>query len=245
MTIHPVYIQQPKLIESSGICRSNIDAMYLSHNDGADSALYRFDAAGNAVGILKSAMKTTDFEDTSSAIVNGVPTIILGDFGDNTCTRSSYKIIVVREDGSALTSNISFTYPDGKKRNCEACALLPNGVIVLVTKAYPAQSGPTQVFTIRSWLSDDKSTTVTAGPVLSKSMANITSMDTYEDRFVLLGNQHAYFFDLSWKSFGNIALPKSFQPEGLCYAHDGESLLMTSEVDKTKGGLTPLWTIPL
>lgn len=250
MTIQPVYIQQPKLVESSGICRSLlIPDSYLSHNDaGSAPVLYAFDANGANKGEFPLLTKAVDCEDISSAVVNGVPTIILADVGDNTCVRSSYKIYVVAEIGTPMAVKvvpIEFKYPDGKKRNCESCALLPDGRIILVTKSYPAQSGPTQVFTILSWLCGNKTTTVVAGPELNKNMSIITSMDFHTQLFVLLGNQKAHIFSPLWIKIGEKALPKSFQPEGICWTHDLQGFLMTSEVDKTKGGLTPLWNVPL
>lgn len=249
----PVFIQYPELNESSGICRSNlVPGAYYSHNDsGSAPTLYRFDEQGNALGKFPLSTKSVDAEDIGSAVVNGRPTLVIGDFGDNNCTRTTYKIIVVVEAEAETTlpvSLIPFSYPDGKKRNCEACFLLPSGKIVLVTKSYPAASGPTQIFTILSWLSGDSGTVVQPGPKLDTTMGVITAADINSSgTVVLMGNGKAYLFNEGFYGtrLKTITMPRDFQPEAICFNHAGDALLMTSETNRAVGGLTPLHRIAL
>jgi hypothetical protein len=245
-----IYIKQPKLIESSGICRSvTTPGLYYSHNDsGSLPVLYGFNEMGEALGEFPLKCKAIDCEAVSSAMVNGVPTIILADVGDNNCARPSYRINVVIEGSPTphAVKSINFAYPDGKRRNCEAVVLLPNGIIYLITKSYPKISGLTQVFQLMSWLSGDSGTICFPGPVLNAKMGIITDANYKDGQIVLLGNGKAHIFNSGdWVNFRSVPMPVSTQPEGVCFSHDGKKLLMTSETNKTAGVLTPLYSVPI
>jgi hypothetical protein len=245
-----IYIQQPKLIESSGVCRSvTTPGLYYSHNDsGALPVLYGFNEMGEALGEFPLNCKAIDCEAVSSAMVNGVPTIILADVGDNNCARPSYRINVIVEGSPTphAVKSINFTYGDGKKRNCEAVTLLPDGRIFLFTKSYPSASGPTTLFILTSWLSGDSATICYKGPVLNSSMGIITDANYKDGQTVLLGNGKAHLFNTgNWTETRAITMPKSLQPEGVCFSHDGKKLLMTSETNKTAGVLTPLYSVTI
>jgi len=242
-------IQHPQLTESSGLCRSVLrPGIYFSHNDsGSKPVLYAFDETGAAAGAINISATAVDIEDCSSANVGGRPIIIMADVGDNKCSRTSYRIIVINEDDPTKLQYIPFTYPDLKRRNCEAVSLLEDGRILLVTKNYPLISGPTQVFTILSFLSGDTGTIVVPGPILNKSLGTITAMDTMGKRAVLMGNGKAYRYEpvsgtitMSSLSVAPIqtTMPRTTQPEAICFSHDGLSYLMTSETGGSS--LTPL-----
>jgi len=246
-----IYIRQPKLIESSGICRSvRTPGLYYSHNDsGSLPVLYGFNDLGEALGEFPLACKAIDGEAMSSAMVNGVPTIILADVGDNNCARPSYRINVLTEGSPTphAVKSINFTYPDGKKRNCEAVILMPDGKIVLITKCYPTISGKTTVFTITSWLSGDSGTVCYAGPTLDATLGIITDA-TYKDGLIgLLGNGKTHLFNAgNWTKIRSVTMPKSVQPEGVCFSHDGKQILMTCEVQASATiKLTPLYSVLL
>lgn len=243
-----LYIKQPKLIESSGVCRSVITpGLYYSHNDsGSAPVLYGFNELGEAMGEFPLNCKAIDCEAVSSAMVNGVPTIILADVGDNNCARLSYRINVIVE-GSVLpyaVRTINFTYPDRKKRNCEAVVLMPTGLIILITKCYPSISGKTTVFFISSWLSGDSGTVCYAGPILSATIGIITDATHREGVIGLLGNGKTHLYEAStWKYLRSITMPKSLQPEAVCFSHDGTQMLMTCEVQASATiKLTPLYS---
>lgn len=250
-----VKLDNPKITESSGICRSvRHPGVYWTHNDSGNAPiLFAFDETGKDLGAFPLMTKAIDCEDISSALVGGIPTIILADVGDNSCTRRSYCIFVVTEPeplspGQLMVTKIPFMYPDGKSRNCEAVNLLPNGSIVLTTKSYPALSGPTTEFTISSWLSKAKATVVYCSGVRDARLGIITASDNREGVDVLMGNGRSYIFSdpthpRSVKK--TVTMPKDIQPEAVCLSHDGKYLLMTSETNKTLGATTPLHFVAL
>lgn len=262
-----IYIKDPTIRESSGVCRSiNFPGLYWTHNDsGSAPTIHLFDLLGNVSASFPLLAKALDCEDISSAIVGGVPTVIVADTGDNNCLRQSYRILVMKEPsinaGEPLkVATIDFKYPDGKRRNCEACALLPDGRILLVTKSYPSTSGQTSLFIINSWLSNPSApTNVIAGPRFSPSMGNITAMDSKQNDdgscdVVLMGNGKAWIYhNVDWskpnESFAAasriVPMPKSYQPEAICWSYNSSFLVMTSETNKTSGALTPIYTIPI
>jgi hypothetical protein len=243
------------IIESSGICRSvRHQGVYWTHNDSSNATtLFAFDETGADLGAFPLGVKGIDCEDISSALVRGIPTIILADVGDNACTRKSYCIYVVTEPepltpGLLRVTKIPFMYPDGKSRNCEAVNLLPSGSIVLTTKNYPSKSGPTTEFTIASWLSGAKGTVAYCSALRDARLGTITASDNREGVDILMGNGKTYVFADSTKPrtlTRTVTMPKDVQPEAVCLSHDGKYLLMTSETNKAVGATTPLHFVAL
>jgi hypothetical protein len=240
-------LQNSKIKEASGICRSVLHPnVYWTHNDSGNAAVFfAIDSTGKNLGEFPLQIKPADAEDCSSAMVNGVPTLIFGDFGDNKCSRGTYHIYVVTEPNeltpqSLPAQKISFKYPDGLSRNCEACSLLSDGTITIVTKSWPQKSGPTMRYTIRSWLSGDEKTTISAGERVSSSYGTITGMDTMEKEDgvfdVLLGIKssigYAHIINRDSKAYRNIRVSSAVQREGICFNHDGSSVIVVSERDR-------------
>jgi hypothetical protein len=241
--------------EASGVCRSLLHpGVYYVHNDsGSKPILYAIDSAGRnlASTIVPASQTTVDAEDCGSAVVNGRPMLVLCDVGDNACRRASYKMIVMEEPRMLLPVTklvprhvVQWMYPDGRRRNCEACALLPSGVMLVVTKSFPAKSGGTTLFTIRSPLSGDARVSVSAGRPLPSQYGIVTGMDVMGDKIVLLGMYRgqgiATVLDAAtYKRLGAVKVQAAQQREGICYSHDGASLLVVSEVDR-KLSVTPL-----
>jgi hypothetical protein len=115
--------------------------------------------------------------------------------------------------------------------------LLPSGVILVVTKSYPPASGPTTLFEIRSAVSGDRAVAVRARRVLPPSYGTITGMDVMGDKLVLLGiiggKGIATVLDATtYARVGIVKLPPARQSEGICFSHDGSSVLVVSEVDR-------------
>jgi hypothetical protein len=229
-------IQSSIIREASGICRSyRLPDRFVVHNDSGNTpTLYYLKDDGVVLDSKTPIQTATDTEDCASADVGGVPYIVLADVGDNNCARLSYRIYVVNELTYSVFS-INFKYPDGKKRNCEACYLTKTGVIVLVTKNYPSLSGPTQVFYVMSVLSGASSTTVIPGPVLPSTLGTITGADCVNGWVVLLGNGRAHIYkEGNWlDKIQEIVHPKLYQPEGICFDFDARSLLIVSEANRT------------
>jgi hypothetical protein len=225
--------------------------VYFTHNDsGALACFFKFNLDGMIVGKTQFLYATRDCEDCSSNIVNGKKTYILADVGDNAVNRKGYNILVRQEGPLNLLSmyNIPFMYADGKSRNCESCILNEDGTITLITKNYPLISGPTQEFTIHSILSGSDKTIVEPKPLVRlPAKYTIMSADKLGDRTVLLGGGYAHIFlnnDLGSVPI-RITMPKSLQPEAICFSHDGKKLIMTSETNKTPGALTDLYIVTL
>lgn len=236
-------LQNPKIKESSGICRSVLHKdVYWTHNDSGNAPIFfAIDKYGKNIGEFPLQTKSTDAEDCSSAMVNGVPTLILGDVGDNACKRGTYHIYVVTEPETLVPQKlpvkvITFKYPDGKSRNCEACALLPDGTITLMTKSFPVKSGPTTKFVITSWLSGALETTVSPGIIIESKFGTVTGIDSYNDKDLILGIRSnigtAFIVDRITGTQKNIKVAMARQREAICFSHDMSSVIVTSEGDK-------------
>jgi hypothetical protein len=81
-----------------------------------------------------------DWEDMASAVIDGVPTLVVGDIGDNAAARTSITLHVITEPTDPLTggdlvgSSLELTYEDGP-RDAEALVIDPrSGEILIVTK---------------------------------------------------------------------------------------------------------------
>jgi hypothetical protein len=236
--------------EASGICPSVLHAdTYYVHNDsGSKPLLFAINGAGRDAGYILAPGRygAADAEDCASAVVRGEPLLMICDVGDNGCKRASYKMLVMRELEARPVGRVAldpvhvFTwmYPDGKRRNCEACALLPSGVILVVTKSWPAKSGPTTLFTIRGPVSGDgPGVVVDRVKVLPSSYGIITGMDAMGDKVVLLGIVRgqgvATVLDgATFDKLGAVKVPPARQREGICFSHDGTSVLVVSEGDR-------------
>ncbi len=241
-------LSKPSLHEASGICRSLVhDGVYYVHNDsGHKPVLHAVDSTGRSLqfSVAPFGISTTDAEDCTSAVVNGTPLLVLADTGDNQCRRPMCAVIVMEEpratSGALVVTPqrvIRWSYPDGRRRNCEACALLAPGVLLVVTKSFPDRSGPTTMFEIRSPLCGDAAVSVRAVQTFPASMGVVTAMDVMGTTMVLLGtfrgSASATVLNLITHAVeGVVVLPHTTQPEGICYTHDGTQLLVVSEVDR-------------
>lgn len=239
----------PVLKEASGICRSQryADVYYVHNDSGNKPVLYAVNGAGDAMdfSLVPSGVRAADVEDCSGATVDGVPLLVMADVGDNFCKRAVYKFIVLEEPRGATGTHviapryvIPWMYPDGRPRNCEACALLPSGTLLVVTKSFPHRSGPSTIYEVQSPVSGQGSTIVRAVQILPSSYGVITGMDVLGDKVVLLGlvmggvAQAVVMHASTYALAGVAPLPASAQPEGICYSHDGTQLLVVSEADR-------------
>jgi hypothetical protein len=227
-----------KTTEASGICKSiQHDGIYWVHNDSGNKPIfYATNEKGENIKEFPLNIKTIDTEDCSSGLINGVPTIILGDFGDNKLKRKVYTIYVFTEPSDLSISQkleakiIKYSYPDNKSRNCEACSLLPNGTINVITKSYPIGSGHTTKYNIKSWLSGHENVYVTKIREFSSRYGIITAMDTFNDVDILLGGGYVHIFGN--QAYKKVKIPKSPQPEALSWTHDGKSAIILSEQNR-------------
>jgi hypothetical protein len=227
-------LKNKRLREVSGICRSVLHpGIYWVHNDSGNSPIFfATNEKGADIATFRLNIKSVDTEDCSSGMINGVPTLIIGDFGDNGCKRGIYRIFVFTEPSDLTVTTpleprvISYKYPDGKSRNCEACALMPDGTITVVTKSYPPESGQTTRYTIRSWLSGHDKTIVTEVCKYPKNYYVITAMDSMNGKDILLGGGYVQILN---PKYSRVKCEPSPQPESLCWSHDGTKFLVASE----------------
>lgn len=99
-----------------------------------------------------------------------------------------------------------------------------------MTKSHPPNSGPTIKYNIKSWLSGHETTIVTKVANLSSKYSIITAMDTLNGVDILLGG--GYVHVLGNQAYKKVKIPKSPQPEGLSWTHDGKSAIIVSEQNR-------------
>ena len=226
--------------EASGICRSILHPgiYYVNNDSGNKTILYAINENAQVVAELRFSTGAADAEDCSSALVNGVPTLILCDVGDNDCKRKGHTIFVIEEPSILETQvvtpkKIIFSYPDNKCRNCEACSLNTDGTISVITKSFPPVSGPATRFEIKSWLSGNTETVVSPGIVLNRKYGTVTGMDNYQGTDLILGiqsgNATGYIVSEPPK---NVKIQKTLQNEGICFSHDKTKIITVSERDR-------------
>ncbi|NND96808.1 MAG: hypothetical protein HKN47_05700 [Pirellulaceae bacterium] len=139
-----VCLQEPNLIESSGLAVSNSRAnRWWTHNDSGDKArLFAFDQTGKKTGECRlTDFQADDWEDMASYTIGGRPRLILADCGDNVGKRKSISLYLFDEPDPNDQVNVdhvqelSVTYSDGP-RDCEAIAVdTVHRQIVLVAKS--------------------------------------------------------------------------------------------------------------
>lgn len=240
-----VKIEDPTINESSGLARSNaFPGWYYTHNDSGDSArFWKFDLNGKVEGpfTIPSA-NAIDWEDMSSATVDGKHYLYFGDIGDNPLHRKSVQVYRVEEPKGkpgaiAKCEKFELTYPDGP-HNAEALLVDRTGRITLVAKT---GRKPAQIFVI-----DTPKVSVTnalheVGSVSVGGSLEPTKLITggnisADGKFLVLRTYlAAYEFPLAkspewWK-----AAPKTIQTaneaqgEAIAYSLDGRELLTSSE----------------
>lgn len=139
-------IDDPGLIESSGLARSQVDpARWWTHNDsGSPAVLYALQMEGGAAALQAFSLRRSfnfDWEDMSSFTRNGRPYLLIADVGDNWAFRGQVSLHWVEEPRELdAVRNLGpvytrlFQYPDGP-RDVEAVAVDPeSGWVYLISK---------------------------------------------------------------------------------------------------------------
>lgn len=166
-------VEDPRISESSGLASSlRSGHRFWTHNDSGDPArLFAIegtrDAAGGRVSatVRLSGVEAIDWEDMASGILDGVPTLVVADVGDNARRRSHVTLYLIdepaphepapheraaqvrrrggaeelRETAVRVRRRIDVRYPDGP-RDCEAVAIDAAGrrLILLSKELLPA-----------------------------------------------------------------------------------------------------------
>lgn len=128
-------ISSPRINEASGMAFSyTTNNAFWTHNDSGDGPnLYLVSKSGELLTLGNvTGASSNDWEDMASFQVNGKSYLIIGDFGDNPRTRTSYKLYIIEEpnynpDGNNPSSypilrTINYTYDNGSQ-NCESIGI--------------------------------------------------------------------------------------------------------------------------
>ncbi|MFW6153818.1 MAG: hypothetical protein ACOC95_01220 [Planctomycetota bacterium] len=248
-------LEQTAIDESSGIATSRRHADLLwTHNDSGDAPrLFALDRRGRHVGtyLLRGA-RHVDWEDMASAILDGVPTLIVADVGDNNSRRPRVRLYLTTEpdprapedsgETFRVRRTITFTYADGP-RDCEAVAVDPTGAAVYLIDKH--RWSPCGVYRLSLAA---PATQPAAAPVAERiatlGYGMVTAMDispdgrraivgTYGDAFEYTRRPDEPWADAFARTPRRIRLPRRRQGEALGYGSDGVTLYATSEKTPT------------
>lgn len=136
-------VEDHDLEELSGLVASRVDptAFWVHEDSGNTPVLTAIDSSGATLSRHELPDRFADFEDLAAAVdpETGVPTLFLGDIGDNGQSRGEIVVWVVDEphpdvDGPLEPLAMHLTYPDGA-RNAETLLVDPVTFdLYLVTK---------------------------------------------------------------------------------------------------------------
>ena len=244
-------LERTTINESSGIAASRRHADLLwTHNDSGDSPrLFALDRRGRHVGTypLRGALHV-DWEDMASAVLDGVPTLIIADIGDNNSRRPVVRLYLATEPdprapaGSGepfrVRRTIAFTYADGP-RDCEAVAVDPTEPAVYLVSKHRAASCGVYRLPLTAPATQPAATPV-AERIATLDRALVTAMDispnghraivgTYGDAFEYTRRADESWADAFARRPRRISLPRRRQGESLGYGPDGITLYATSE----------------
>lgn len=256
--------------ESSGICASRRNPGILwTHNDsGSGPYLFAFNERGNDMGTFRLSAGSQDIEDIAAASINGKNYLLIANTGVDGHGAPSYLYLMEEPEVNESTAKtmqgiprdkisvISFRWPGGVPRNCEAVGLSPKGEVFLATKSYASliymlqltwndngavSASPLNLIARYQFKTAKGSQTTPTGMDISpdgRSMAFV--YDPYNDargvEFTLPKNGSWSTSEISsWAKieYGQMCLSVP-QPEGICYSADGKNLYVTSEGGKNR-----------
>ncbi len=245
-------LERAAIDESSGLAASRRHADVLwTHNDSGDRPrLFAVDRRGRHVGqILLRGARHVDWEDMASAVLDGTPTLIVADVGDNDRRRPVVRLYLATEpdprapatasrETFRVRRTITFTYADGP-RDCEAVAVDPTEpAVYLVDKQI---IGPSGVYRLPlAAPATQPSERLVAERIATLDCAPVTAMDispdgrraiigTYGDAFEVTRRGGERWAEAFARRPRRIVLPRRRQGEALCYGADGVTLYATSE----------------
>lgn len=154
------HVDDPRILESSGLVASQrVENRFWTHNDsGYPARLFALDGPERRVMPIDiGGAESVDWEDIASGVIDGRPTLIIADVGDNARRRDHVTLYLVDEpllsddrhgddrhgvgephSAAKLRRQIDVQYPDGP-RDCEAIAIDAEGrrVIMLSKQMLP------------------------------------------------------------------------------------------------------------
>lgn len=235
-------IEEPRLIETSGIVASRTEARtYWAHNDsGGAPELFCLRAGGDSCGtVTVVGAELVDWEDIAAGPEGD---LYIGDIGDNTRSRDSVVVYRLPEPvppgaGNAGESEpvevLRFTYPRSRSFDAETLAVDPgSGAIYIVTKDSPAlvfrgrrDGGPLRV--VGALRLPGLLSFPTGGDISVDGRHVIVT--TY-DRAFEYALDEGQPFDAIWKGTPvEVTLPLARQREAIAYRRDGRAIITTSE----------------
>lgn len=232
--------------ESSGVAASLVrDSVFWTHNDSGDRPrLFAFEADGQHVGVWSLPLKKArDWEDMASATIDGQPMLIVADTGDNKRRYDHYQLHFLKEtfppagEKLELIRTVRFRYEDGS-RDCESVAFdTSRNEILLITKTWEPRC---ELHMIAWPIEQESDAVITAKKIADLTIAGATGLDIAPDgklaAVTTYGN--VYMFPRepaeNWaQAFARagraVVVPPRKQGESICFAHDGRSLILTSE----------------
>jgi hypothetical protein len=242
-------IRDDRLVEASGlgVGLRHPDTLYL-HNDSGDSprifAVDRGTGATQAVLTLPSAENVV-WEDMAVARdARGVPSLYVGDIGDNDEQRAEVRIYRVDEPSTLATGDTGspdqwrLRYP-GRPANAEGLAVAPGGRAYVVTKTFsgrsevyavPRRPDPSRVQVLRRVGTVHAEPTSLGGRLVTGAAfsadGTVFAARTYGDAYLWRVGAGGLAAALRTPPV-RITLP--LQPQGEAIAVDGTELLLASE----------------
>lgn len=257
-----VTVQDPRISESSGLVASptHNDLVWTVNDSGHTASVFGVSLrTGRTVAVLR--LKGTDARDWESMAAARLPdgrgVLWVGDTGDNTGSRQSIVLRLVREpqrlpsDGGTVDVtpvSLRVRYPDGA-HDVEALVATEDGRLLLVTKdLFFGTVYEVPAAAVRTVLGGTSVTTpVTARNVGGVKKPLVTDGSTLPGgRVVLRGYLDATVYvdrtgsDQGLEPQRTIRLPAQDQGETLTVVDQGTALLVGSE-----GVRQPLWRVPL
>ncbi len=136
-------LQAPSLDELSGLAPSRrSDHLWGIEDGGNEAALYAIATDGSALGkVLVDGAENTDWEDLSSFLLDGQPTLLVADVGDNEAAREHIALYLIPEPAPTearigVAGTIHLTWEDGP-RDCESVAVSGNEVVLITKRDTP------------------------------------------------------------------------------------------------------------
>lgn len=248
-------LEDAGLDESSGLVMDKAGFLW-SHNDSqGEPVLFRFDAQGKSLGkVTLSGVENVDWEDLSLVNYEGQEFILQSDIGNNWHRRDECPLYLIPTTGIGSEVNVLRTFTvsfGGESINCESVAYDDaTDTLYLVEKNYDESA---RLYFIESFMAgDDKREAV---ELCRLDLEIVTAMDLKGSKAAILTPKVIHYYEKgleqSWQDVftrksKKIALPEILpQAEGLCFSHDTQFLLMSSETDGHGLDLTQIYKIDL
>ena len=253
-------LEDSRIDESSGLAAHMPNArQFWTHNDDrGDNRLFLIDEHGVTVHTYRlTDAEAVDCEDLCTFRWRSQDWLLVGDVGDKDHEREELSIHllpipVIQEDDEERNLEtemvIRFCFEDGQW-NCESVGVdAAAGVIYLITKEDEDETGLFHIPLVENQTDE----LLVAQRMSDVEIDKATGMDLSPDgrRMVVIAKDHEFAFefvrgkDETWpaaieRGWRPIELPSREQGEAICFAHDGRSLVLTSE-----GEHQPLWMLP-